>query len=87
MIREDEMTDIRCLLGLHDYERISRPVPAKIYSEFNFLAQAYALGRCKRCSKFSMIECLGGLISYYPSDMKTKDEWLKILVKEAEANL
>ena len=74
-----------CRLGIHNYKRISRAVPAKSCNEFNFLVNSYALGQCKRCSKFSMVECLGGLDSYYPTDIKTIDEWLKVLVKEAEA--
>lgn len=75
------MRSIRCLLGLHDYERVSKPVPTKD-GEFDFVAWSYALGRCRRCSEFSMVRCIGGLEPYYPSEVKTKEEWLSILVHE-----
>ncbi len=78
------MTDIRCLLGIHDYERVSEPVPARGDNEFDFIVNSYALGKCRRCPKFSMVRCCGGLKSYYFSEVETKREWLKILVAKLE---
>lgn len=78
------MRNIWCLLGIHDFERVSKPVPTKSCNEFNCLAQSYALGRCKRCSEFRMVECCGGLEPYYPSAVKTQREWLDILIPQAK---
>ena len=77
------MKDLRCLLGIHDFERVSEPVPAREGDGgFDFLVNSYALGKCRRCFKFSMVRCWGGLKPYYSSDVKTKKEWLKQLLKE-----
>ena len=74
--------NLLCKLGLHDYERVSRVVPTKEDGEFDLLINGYALGRCRRCPKLNMIRCWGGLKPYYPSQAKTKKEWLEILSKE-----
>lgn len=78
---------ILCKLGIHDYKRIGGPVPTKAEGEFNHYVSVghHALGKCRRCGKHSMREC-GGSFSYYPDDMRTKKEWLEILVSE-EVNL
>lgn len=73
------MRNILCLLGIHDFERVSEPVPARSDSEFNFLVEFYALGKCRRCPKFAMVRCWGGEKPYHGSDVKTKEEWLEIL--------
>ena len=73
---------ISCKIGLHDFERVSEPVPTKGDSEFTFVVDAYALGKCKRCSKLSMVRCWGGLNSYYTHDVKTQAEWLKFYKKD-----
>ncbi len=72
-----------CILG-HDYERLTTPKPVKYGGEFdsNFFDGHYALGRCRNCGKYSMRQRYGNF-SYYPSDMKTKEEWLGILVAES----
>lgn len=74
--------NIQCRLGIHSYKRVSEAVPASEDDEFNFTAQGYALGKCKRCSRFSMVRCYGRLDSYYLSAVKTKSEWLRELVKD-----
>lgn len=76
------MKSFLCLIGIHDFERLSEPVPTNSDSEFDFLIEFYALGRCKRCPKIAMVRCYGGDKPYYPSDVKTKGEWLEILTKK-----
>ena len=70
---------VLCKIGLHDFERVSKPVPTKGDNGFDFIVEPYALGKCCRCGSFSMVRCGGGLESYYASQVKTKAEWLKIL--------
>ena len=72
---------ILCKLGLHDFERVSKPVPTKGDSEFDFIVDSYALGKCRRCNKLRMIRCWSGLGPYFPPDVKTKSEWLQELSK------
>ena len=77
------MKHILCLLGLHDFHRISKVVPGTEDDEFDFDVRPYALGRCRRrCGGYRMIQCQGGLEPYKDGDVKTKSQWLKILVKE-----
>lgn len=77
------MKDLRCKLDIHTYKRISKAVPTKEETEgFDFIIRSYALGECSRCSHLAMIECIGGLESYYLSEAKTKSEWLKVLGNE-----
>jgi hypothetical protein len=76
------MKSFLCLIGIHDFARQSNPVPTKSDSEFDYLVESYALGKCRRCPKVGMIRCFGGLSPYHPSDVKTKKEWLEILTKK-----
>ena len=76
------MKHILCLLGLHDFHKISKVVPTKSDDAFDLLVDGYALGRCRRCGGYSMVKCVGGLEPYKDGDVKTKSQWLKILVKE-----
>lgn len=76
------ISKILCKVGSHDFVRISRVVPVKAYNEFDFIVNMYALGQYKRCPEVKMISCWGWAGSYRVDDVKTKAEWMKILVKE-----
>lgn len=71
--------NIWCRLGIHDFERASKPVPTRDDNEFHLVAEGYALGKCRKCPELRMVRCWGGLEFYYPSEVKTKAEWLRIL--------
>ena len=75
--------NIRCLLGNHNYERVSEPVPVKHDGDFSIgeYDWHYALGRCRRCRHFRMIRC-GGALPYYPTKMKTEKEWLGVCISD-----
>lgn len=79
------MKSLRCLLGNHDFERLTDPVPTRAEGEFEWdhFTGHYALGKCRRCREFEMVKCWGDF-SYYASQMKTKREWLEILVAKHE---
>lgn len=66
-----------CLLG-HDYERVGEIKPIKYDGEFNYYVYKghFALGRCRRCSKKTLVQC-SGTWRYYPSDMLTKLGYLE----------
>lgn len=69
--------NIRCLLGLHNWEKIAPIKPIKAENEFshcNYLGH-FALGECRRCNKRSLRECYGKW-EWYWADELTEAEYM-----------